>query len=154
VAIDPPPKLAKAKEHSIDLILFYGSLADLDRATFDRALAWGGGAVRIAGGTPTAKPAANEEIQSTARACPSCGQGIPDLDPRWSPFNTKQGRCDDCEGTGIRGGYEDMDDAGNEPQEKCRTCKGDRLAPVPRSVRLGGETYPRMMERSVSSAAK
>ncbi len=153
VAVDPPPKLTKAKEHSIDLIVFYGAMSDLDRATFDKALAWGAGAVRIAPGTPTPKPAAGEEIFSTSRACPSCGQGIPELDPRWFSFNTKQGRCEACEGTGVRGGYADMDEDG-APQEKCRTCKGDRLAPIPRSVRLGGETYPRMMERSVASAAK
>ncbi len=155
VAVDPPPKLTKAKEHSIDLIVFYGAMSDLDRATFDRALAWGEGAVRVGPGTPTARRAAGEEIFSTARACPSCGQGIPELDPRWFSFNTKQGRCEACEGTGIRGGYADMEEeAGSAPQEKCRTCKGDRLAPIPRSVRLGGETYPRMMERSVASAAR
>jgi excinuclease ABC subunit A len=48
VAIDPPPKLTKAKEHSIDLIVHYGTMDTLDRAAFDRALAWGGGAVRVA----------------------------------------------------------------------------------------------------------
>ncbi len=31
-AIDPPPKLAKTKEHTIDLIVYYGKLAELDRA--------------------------------------------------------------------------------------------------------------------------
>src|SRR5690606_35070068 len=44
VAIDPPPKLTKAKEHTIDLIVHYGQLGALDRAMFDRALAWGSGA--------------------------------------------------------------------------------------------------------------
>ena len=32
VAIDPPPKLAKTKEHTIDLIVYYGKLGELDRA--------------------------------------------------------------------------------------------------------------------------
>ncbi|HVH42268.1 MAG TPA: excinuclease ABC subunit UvrA [Labilithrix sp.] len=154
VAIDPPPKLAKAKEHSIDLIVHYGALGSLDRATFDRALSWGGGAIGIAAGTPTAVAAAGEEILSTARACTKCGTGIPELDPRWFSFNTKQGQCEACEGTGLRGGHqghqEEEDDG--KPREKCRVCKGDRLAPIPRSVRLGGETYPAMMNRSVSAA--
>ena len=103
VAIDPPPKLAKAKEHSIDLIVHYGALDKLDRSAFDRALAWGAGALRIASGTPTAEPSAAEELLSTARACARCGTGIPELDPRWFSFNTKQGQCEACEGTGLRG---------------------------------------------------
>ncbi len=44
-----------------------------------------------------------------------------------------------------------MDEDGKS-KEVCRVCKGDRLAPIPRSVRLGGETYPRIMEKSVSTA--
>jgi len=151
VAVDPPPKLTKVKEHTIDLIVYWGPLAELDRATFDRALAWGAGSLRIGPGNPTAHFAEGEEILSTARACSQCGTGIPELDPRWFSFNTKQGQCESCEGTGVRGGHEGWVDDGT-PQEKCRACKGDRLAPIPRSVRLGGETYPRVMEKSVTAA--
>ena len=152
VAIDPPPKLTKAKEHSIDLIVHYGAMDALNRAAFDRALGWGGGAVRVASGPPTAAPAANEELHSTARACSKCGTGIPELDPRWFSFNTKQGQCEACEGTGFRGGLaEDEEDPGR-PRERCRVCRGDRLAPIPRAVKFGGETYPRMMEHSAAAA--
>jgi excinuclease ABC subunit A len=153
VSIEPPPKLTKAKEHTIDLIVYYGPLAELDRGVFDRALAWGGGTLRLGPGTPTAHFADGEEILSTARACSKCGTGIPELDPRWFSFNTKQGQCEACEGTGVRGGSVEMEVLGqHEKQEKCRVCKGDRLAPIPRSVRLGGETYPRIMEKSVTKA--
>ncbi len=154
VSIDPPPKLTKAKEHTIDLIVYYGPLAVLDRAAFDRALAWGAGSLRIGPAAPTAHFATGEEMLSTSRACPQCGTGIPELDPRWFSFNTKQGQCEGCEGTGLRGGSADMDDDPDpgKPREKCRVCKGDRLAPIPRSVRLGGETYPRVMEQSVTEA--
>ncbi len=151
VAIEPPPKLAKTKEHSIDLIVHYGTLDKLDRAVFDRALTWGGGAIRIASGTPSGEAAPGEELLSTARACARCGTGIPELDPRWFSFNTKQGQCEACEGTGLRGGLVDEEDDG-KPREKCRVCHGDRLAPIPRSVRLGGETYPRIMDLSVAAA--
>ena len=78
VGIDPPPKLAKAKEHSVDLIVHYGPLDALDRATFDRALAWGGGALRVAPGGPTAKTSPprtssprRAPARSAAPACPS-----------------------------------------------------------------------------------
>src|SRR5262249_25955218 len=94
VAVDPPPRLAKTKEHSIDLIVHYGPLAALPRPVFDRALSWGGGALRIATGAPTGKPGEDEQLASTARACAACGTGIPELDPRWFSFNTKQGQCE------------------------------------------------------------
>jgi excinuclease ABC subunit A len=150
VAIDPPPKLAKTKEHSIDLIVYYGKLAQLDRPTFDRALGWGNGAIRIGEGAPSPKPKGSEQMLSTARACPGCGAGVPELDPRWFSFNTKQGRCDACEGTGVEGGPSALEEEG--PHGPCATCGGSRLSAVPRRVRLFGETYAHMTGRSVLRA--
>jgi excinuclease ABC subunit A len=150
VGIDPPPKLTKAKEHTIDLIVYYGALDALDRATFDRALAWGGGALRVDVGVPTAAPSSSEEVLSTARACPSCGTGVPELDPRWFSFNTKQGQCASCEGTGVEGGPESI--AAGVKTKRCRACQGTRLSEVPRRVRLAGETYPAFTAHDVSSA--
>jgi excinuclease ABC subunit A len=154
VAIDPPPKLAKTKEHTIDLIVHYGTMTSMSRETFDRALSWGDGAIRTAPSTPTATPTAGEEILSTARACSQCGTGIPELDPRWFSFNTKQGQCEACEGSGLEPGEEDDEESarGSESEEPCSVCKGARLAPIPRSVRLCGDTYPEMMNQSVASA--
>lgn len=158
VTIDPPPKLTKAKEHSIDLVvhqgIMRGALNDgLSREKFERALAWGEGAVRVAPGGPTATPTKDEQLISTARACVACGTGIPELDPRWFSFNTKQGQCEACEGTGVRGGGDgDVVEDDGKPREPCRVCRGDRLSPVPRSVKLGGDTYPTVMRSSVASA--
>jgi excinuclease ABC subunit A len=150
VAVDPPPRLAKSKEHTVDLIVYYGKLSALDRPTFDRALAWGGGALRVADGSPSARPGAHEQILSTARACPQCGTGVPELDPRWFSFNTKQGQCEACEGTGVDGGPEAMED--NRSRSPCSACGGSRLSAVPRGVRLHGESYAQTTGRSVSSA--
>ncbi|MDP9000286.1 MAG: ATP-binding cassette domain-containing protein, partial [Myxococcota bacterium] len=150
VAIDPPPRLAKTKEHTIDLIVHYGKLSALDRDTFDRALSWGAGALRVAEGAPSAKPSGSERVLSTARACPSCGAGVPELDPRWFSFNTKQGQCDACLGTGVEGGPDAMES--EERRAPCSACGGARLSAVPRRVTLQGETYGRMTARSVSSA--
>jgi excinuclease ABC subunit A len=149
VEVDPPPKLAKTKEHTIDLIVHYGPLAQLDRATFDRALAWGGGALRVADGAPSTKGTDREQVLSTARACSACGAGVPELDPRWFSFNTKQGQCAACEGTGIAGGPEAAD-AGST--QVCGVCEGSRLSEVPRRVRIFGETYAEFTARDVASA--
>ena len=150
VGIEPPPKLAKTREHTIDLIVYYGKPSGLDRATFDRALAWGAGSLRISDGQPSAKANGHERIMSTARACPSCGTGVPELDPRWFSFNTKQGRCENCEGTGVEGGPEALEYEG--PYETCTTCEGSRLSAVPRGVRLHGETYAQTTGLSVANA--
>ncbi len=150
VPIEPPPKLAKTKEHTIDLIVYYGKLAGLDRATFDRALAWGNGAIRVAAGSPTGKESSGEQVLSTSRTCPRCATGVPELDPRWFSFNTKQGQCDACGGTGIEGGSEALEAEG--PHDACSTCGGSRLSAVPRGVRLFGESFAQTTARSVSSA--
>ncbi len=150
VAIDPPPKLAKTKEHTIDLIVHFGKLALLDRSVFDRALAWGAGAIRIGDGTPNATADARERVLSTARACPHCGTGVPELDPRWFSFNTKQGQCASCEGTGVHGGPVAVAEGG--ALAPCHSCGGARLSSAPRGVRMFSETYATMTARSVSSA--
>jgi excinuclease ABC subunit A len=187
VSIEPPPRLAKTREHTIDLIVHFGRLSALDRPTFDRALAWGGGALRVADGEPRghahesarskragsnthesarskradssthesarskrADSNTDEQMLSTERTCPACGTGVPELDPRWFSFNTKQGRCEDCEGTGVEGGPAALESEG--PYETCSACMGTRLSAVPRGVRLFGDTYAGTTSRSVSNA--
>ncbi len=144
VATDPPPKLKKTLEHDVDLICFYGELAALDRSTFDRALSFGAGALRIADGSPRLK-LDGEKIVSTARACSECGTGVPEVDPRWFSFNTKQGQCEQCLGTGLS-------DPEDENSDACDVCNGTRLAVIPRRVRLFGETYPKLLARDVTTA--
>ncbi len=148
IEIDPPPRLKKSLEHSVDLIVHYGPPSTLKREHFERALLWGAGALRIAPGEPTATPHADESLVSTRRACGNCGTGVPEIDPRWFSFNTKQGQCPACEGSGIRGNPAD-DEPDTAP---CRVCNGERLAKIPRRVRLFDETYAAVSRRSVDSA--
>jgi excinuclease ABC subunit A len=150
VPIEPPPRLAKAKEHSIDLIVYYGTPAKLERATVDRALALGDGAVRVAPGGPTPHAGAREEVLSTSRACTRCGAGVPELDPRFFSFNTKQGQCEACEGSGVEGGSAAFEDSESPPP--CAACGGTRLARLPRLVRVRGATYPDFVSRDVTAA--
>jgi excinuclease ABC subunit A len=146
VEIEPPPRLAKTKEHDIDLILHYGPLATVSDAILDRALMFGDGAIRLHEGGPT-KSGETDEILSTRRACLACGTGVPELDPRWFSWNTAQGRCPTCEGTGLK-------NAGEAPEDltPCGSCKGTRLAPIPRGVTLFGESYPDFNRRDIAGA--
>ncbi len=158
VSTDAPPRLAKTKEHTIELLVYQGPAQKLDRATLDRAVAFGQGQV-------TVRPARfalddEPELLSTSRTCPSCSKALPELDPRWFSFNTQQGRCNGCDGTGIRGGLEAMREArkarevDDEPGmlKTCAFCEGTRLAPIPRAVQLDHERYHELTARSIDDA--
>ena len=139
---DAPPRLQKTKEHDIDLVAFEGALTGLSRETFDRALAFGRGAVKV-------RRDGADTLLSTERSCPSCGTAVPELDPRWFSFATKQGRCEPCEGTGIAGGPEAVAEG---ETASCGACGGARLAPVPRAVRLQGTRYHEVVQLPVGRA--
>jgi excinuclease ABC subunit A len=149
VAIEPPPKLARNREHTIELVAAT-SAAEATPARIADALARGGGELRVSvsGVTGTKKGAKPTELVfSSRRACPSCGVGVPELDPRWFSFNTAQGRCEVCEGAGYT-----FDEETGQPIAACRACDGTRLGPIPRRVTLDGETYPALTARPVDDA--
>jgi len=139
IETDKPPRLRKTKEHDIDLIVWEGKLSRVPRETLDTALQWARGSVRIV------RDGFDDVMLSTRRACPRCGLGIPELDPRWFSFNTRQGRCSACEGTGLQ-------EAGST--EPCRVCGGSRLAPIPRAVRLQGLRYHEVVGQPVLAVQK
>ena len=145
-ATDSPPRLDKRKEHTIDLVIHEGRGSALTREAFDQALTFGRGALKVTGGR------GGEELYSTTRTCASCGTGVPELDPRWFSFNTKQGRCEECEGAGVLGGAEALDEGG--PTEPCPACSGSRLSPLPRAVRLAGQRYHEVCARSIRDAVQ
>lgn len=148
LSIDPPPTLKKSFEHTIDLVVYSGMMAHLSRELLERALSWGQGSIRLGAGGPSAD-ASEDSSFSTLRACPQCGTGVPELDPRWFSFNTKQGQCARCEGTGNEPTDEEDE---NARAVTCRACAGTRLAPLPRKVQLNGITYPEFTRSSVTRA--
>jgi len=148
VATDAPPRLKKTAEHSIDLIVARGRASEIERALVDRALTWGKGSLklrRLVRGK-AASPAL-DALVSTQRVCPNCGDGVPELDPRFFSFATKQGQCPECEGSG-----QSDPDAAPGDGDPCEACGGSRLAPLPRAQRLGGLRYHEATAKSVGSA--
>ncbi len=150
--IDPasPPKLARHHEHSIDWVIFRGRGSAITQDHVERALTFGRGQLVVDDGRA-------ETPMSTTRTCASCERALPQIDPRWFSFNTKQGRCARCDGTGYRGGAAAVREASKKGEDAtdlsaCGTCAGSRLAPVPRAVRLFGERYHELGARSVASA--
>jgi excinuclease ABC subunit A len=151
VSTESPPKLARTKEHTIDLLIA-GPL-EMKRCTPEllaRALELGRGALKLRAQT------GEETLFSTVGACPVCSFSVPELDPRWFSFATQQGRCSRCEGKGVlvtektigRGKQRRVE----EQIRECPECEGSRLSEVPRAVRLAGERYHELVGRSVVSA--
>jgi excinuclease ABC subunit A len=142
VLTDAPPRLKKTQEHDVDLVLWTGRAESLPRGAFEQALRFGKGLVRLVG-------SGQETLLSCARSCPECGLALPELDPRFFSFNTKQGACEGCAGTGLEGGPEAEETGDTGP---CPECEGTRLKPLPRAVRLFGVRYHEVLAASVNQA--
>jgi len=146
-----PPRLAKTKEHTIDLVIVPKFDAKGPRREdFDRALKLGNGAVKLR------STGGKEQLLSLQSACPKCGFSAPELDPRWFSFATKQGKCEKCDGAGVlveetpkKRGRKAAEVAA--PPVICPDCHGARLSPIPRAARFDGEHYHEVVARSVAS---
>ena len=95
VALDPTPKLARFQEHDIDVVVGeVGARDENAREVLDRAL-------RLGAGTCHVLVAAVERVYSERLYCPPCGLGLDPLDPRLFSFNSRQGACPECSGSGT-----------------------------------------------------
>ena len=159
------PRLDRFVEHHIELpvgALTITSAHELElRDLLAAALQYGRGVVHVelAGGGAHAAP----RIFSTRRACPSCGTGFPELDPRLFSFNSRHGWCASCFGTGVELPGFDADQSGEEsqwddsvdaPQPACTACGGLRLNPVALRVVFRGRSIAEMTRLPVEKFAK
>ena len=148
------PRLDRFIEHNIELPMATLTVspareAELRRA-LDLALEHGRGVVHVdaAGG------AAPVSVFSTKRACPNCGTGFPELDPRLFSFNSRHGWCKSCFGTGLQLEEFDAEQSGEEAAWReadgaqapdgrpvaCADCAGQRLNPVAMHVLFRGQS--------------
>jgi excinuclease ABC subunit A len=130
------PRLDRFTEHNIDMpvatLKVTASGEAALRQALDLALEHGKGVVHVEAPSGTS-------IFSTKRACPNCGTGFPELDPRLFSYNSKHGWCKSCFGTGLQLPQFDAEQSGEEsawredessPAEVCEACAGRRLNPV------------------------
>ncbi|HJQ73498.1 MAG TPA: hypothetical protein VJ814_01335, partial [Gaiellaceae bacterium] len=95
VSLATVPLLDRYREHDVDLVVatLPADLDGLDQA-LERTLRLGRGAViALADGA--------ERLYSERLFCPACGIGFEALDPRLFSFNSRQGACRTCNGSGI-----------------------------------------------------
>ena len=147
VSTDQPPRLERNQEHDIDLVLGRECrAAQITPESIKLALRWGRGELKLrhVDGKVT--------WLSTERSCPTCGSSVPELDPRWFSFATRQGRCAACEGQGFVDVERGRAGSRTTVRKPCSECQGSRLSPWARAVTVLGETYPDFTRRSVKSA--
>jgi excinuclease ABC subunit A len=149
------PRLDRFIEHNIELPvgeLKVGAATDVPlRELLEMALQHGRGVVHVLGGSKVG-------VFSTKRACPNCGTGFPELDPRLFSFNSKHGWCQSCFGTGLQMPQFDAEQSGEEaawrddgeaPLDICPVCAGRRLNPVALHVLFRDQSIAALTELPV-----
>ncbi len=144
------PRLDRFVEHGIELpvaTLAVASQTESElRQSLAAALEYGRGVVHVLASAAKGATDSAPAVFSTKRACPNCGTGFPELDPRLFSFNSRHGWCKSCFGTGLQLAEFDAEQTGEESQWQaagdsetgepcpCADCAGARLNPVARNV--------------------
>ncbi|HEY3809100.1 MAG TPA: excinuclease ABC subunit UvrA [Steroidobacteraceae bacterium] len=150
VPTDPFPSLKRFVEHDIELPVAEVVCSPREevalRAGVEQALELGKGVMQAL------PPDGAARVFSARRACPSCGRGFPEPDPRLLSFNSSQGWCPQCYGTGVRSEQFESEQTGEESQwlepaadadgtaVACPACHGARLNPVALRLRFHGRS--------------
>jgi len=114
--------------------------------------------------------AAARVVLSSEMTCPNCGDSFEELDPRLFSFNSPHGWCQLCNGFGYIMPFtaEDEDAESKlaaeliaerksdsvdlDTIEKCPECRGARLNPIARSVRVQDYTIDQMTAAPITQA--
>lgn len=92
-------KLQKTKPHDIDLVVDQVVLKESARARLSESL---NTAFSLAEGRVVIETTQGDRTAySLHSACPLCGRGLPDLEPRLFSFNNPRGACEACNGLGT-----------------------------------------------------
>ena len=159
------PRLDRFVEHHIELPLGALTVAPAHerelRERLATALQHGRGVVHVE--APGGGARSTPRIFSTRRACPSCGTGFAELDPRLFSFNSRHGWCPECFGTGLELAGFDAEQSGEEsqwaqsaaaPPSACPACGGLRLNPVALQVLFRGRSIAEMTGLPVEKFAE
>ena len=134
VAMEDAGPLARFKEHDVEVVVARWTVAatrsDGARAFVERGLSLGGGTIAV-----LAVGAKRPHTYSRERWCAACEIGFDPADPRTFSFNSAEGACPTCSGTGEQGGDDDEPTRG---ALACPACGGARLKPTSLAIRFDG----------------
>jgi excinuclease ABC subunit A len=156
VPTEPFPSLKRFVEHDIECpvaeVRCVAREEAVVRAAVDQALELGKGVAQVL------PQQGGSRVFSARRACPSCGRGFPEPDPRLLSFNSAQGWCEACHGTGLALAEFTDEQTGEEsqwlepasgPRGSCRQCGGARLNRVALHLRFHGRSIAQLTALSV-----
>ncbi len=147
VPTEPFPALKRFVEHDIELPVANVRCVAREEAALRAAVEQ---TLELGKGVLHALPESGKaQIFSARRACPSCARGFPEPDPRLLSFNSSQGWCLECFGTGVRVASFEAEQTGEEAQwleagdaetsaamTACPSCQGARLNPTALHLRF------------------
>ncbi len=147
------PELDSGTQHSIDAvidrIILKEGVATRLRESVELA-------VREAEGTCIACRLIDEtwqdELFSTRFSCADCELDFAPLEPRHFSFTSALGACTHCEGFGIRGVAEEVEDITVFRKAACPECDGSRLQPFASGMKFGGLTIRELTALSIDEA--
>ncbi|MCC5868150.1 MAG: excinuclease ABC subunit UvrA, partial [Gammaproteobacteria bacterium] len=156
---EPWPRLDRFQEHDIELPVARLKITPASRKALrsgiEQALALGQGSLLVA----ACKGGERGELYSSRRACPGCGTSFAPLDPRLFSYNSRQGWCPSCFGTGLDTAGFDAEQTGEEARWQeadgagvCRSCEGRRLRPEALAVRFAGKNIAEFAAMPVRTA--
>jgi excinuclease ABC subunit A len=146
--LEPGMKLDRYIEHDVDLVVSRVSAKSAELGDLLQV------ALQVGDGAAFAMAGSEEMHLSSKRACPSCGRGYPELDPRFFSFNTRQGQCPACEGRGevLKKRWRGRRRRSAIEQRPCEACHQTRLSPLARGVTVNDMSITALFDRSVSEA--
>jgi excinuclease ABC subunit A len=166
-------KLAKTKTHDIDLVIDQLILKDSLKLRLSESI---NTALSMANGRVIIETLDGERTPySLHSACPICGFGFPEIEPRLFSFNNPRGACETCHGLGTidlieeeqfsdgevgskkldkvvykykgkKTSEEDEDEGEEMELSACPTCRGTRLKAEALNVKLSGKTIAELSD--------
>lgn len=141
-----PPKLAKSKPHTIEVIVDRIVVKDGIRPRLVESVH---AALRQGEGQCVVSLEENggwaDLLFSERFACAECGVSYPNVEPRTFSFNSPHGACPACDGLGTT--------TDGEATHVCAECGGHRLNAFARHVTVSGKSLPELTSESVDVAA-
>lgn len=142
-AVQPlDPRRSHTIEGVVDRLVIHGELGARLTDSVRLAVKHGRGLISACWQPPQAQDAWHEELFSALFACPGCGASYAEIEPRLFSFNSPYGACPECQGLGVANGS----------AETCDACRGTRLRPEARSIKLGGLGVHEICALTVASA--
>jgi len=148
--LDSMVALSETRNHSIDVMIdrlvqksgLRNRLAD----SLELAMSLSEGQVLVDLYAPGTKDVASLRFSEKA-VCPSCGISYPDFEPAHFSFNSPHGACPACDGLGT--------DALPHPDsvdQICPACRGARLKPESRAVKIEGHAIHEVTALAIDQA--